>query len=141
SSPRARTAAGASAVATRGPLTGVTILDFCSYIAGSYGPMILAQMGADVIKIESLEGDAFRHFGFGFLGWNAGRRGLAVDLTTPEVASIIRVLAAKADIVVENLRPGRMARYGFDYASLVAINPRLIHMSVTAFGNRGPDHD
>jgi crotonobetainyl-CoA:carnitine CoA-transferase CaiB-like acyl-CoA transferase len=127
--------------APRGPLSGVLVLDFCSYIAGSYGPMILAQMGADVIKIESLEGDAFRHFGFGFLGWNAGKRGLAVDFTTPEGASIIRELAAKADIVVENLRPGRMARYGFDYTSLAAINPRLIHMSVTAFGNRGPDHD
>jgi crotonobetainyl-CoA:carnitine CoA-transferase CaiB-like acyl-CoA transferase len=125
----------------RGPLSGVVVLDFCSYIAGSYGPMILAQMGADVIKIESLEGDAFRHFGFGFLGWNAGKRGLALDLTTPDGAAIIRELAAKADIVVENLRPGRMARYGFEYATLAAINPRLIYMSVTAFGNRGPEHD
>ncbi|HEX4211494.1 MAG TPA: CoA transferase, partial [Candidatus Binataceae bacterium] len=127
--------------APRGPLSGVLVLDFCSYIAGSYGPMILAQMGADVIKIESLEGDAFRHFGFGFLGWNAGKRGLALDFTKPDGAAIIRELAAKADIVVENLRPGRMARYGFDYASLSSINPRLICMSVTAFGNRGPEYD
>jgi crotonobetainyl-CoA:carnitine CoA-transferase CaiB-like acyl-CoA transferase len=141
SSPRARTAAGASAVATRGPLTGVTILDFCSYIAGSYGPMILAQMGADVIKVESLEGDAFRHFGFGFLGWNQGKRGLSLDFTTPEGREIIRSLAQRADIIVENLRPGRMARYGFDYEALSAINPRLIYMSVTAFGNRGPEHN
>jgi crotonobetainyl-CoA:carnitine CoA-transferase CaiB-like acyl-CoA transferase len=125
----------------RGPLTGVTVLDFCSYIAGSYGPMILAQMGADVIKIESLEGDAFRHFGFGFLGWNQGKRGLAVDLTTPAGREIILGLADRADIVVENLRPGRMRRYGFDYATLAARNPRLIYMSVTAFGNRGPEHD
>jgi crotonobetainyl-CoA:carnitine CoA-transferase CaiB-like acyl-CoA transferase len=125
----------------RGPLSGVLVLDFCSYIAGSYGPMILAQMGADVIKIESLEGDAFRHFGFGFLGWNAGKRGLALDLTTPDGAAIVRELAGRADIVVENLRPGRMARYGFDYTSLAAINPRLIYMSVTAFGNRGPEYD
>jgi crotonobetainyl-CoA:carnitine CoA-transferase CaiB-like acyl-CoA transferase len=127
--------------APRGPLSGVLVLDFCSYIAGSYGPMILAQMGADIIKIESLEGDAFRHFGFGFLGWNAGKRGLSLDFTTPDGAAIIRELAAKADIVVENLRPGRMARYGFDYATLSALNPRLINMSVTAFGNRGPEHD
>ncbi len=125
----------------RGPLTGVTVLDFCSYIAGSYGPMILAQMGADVIKIESLEGDAFRHFGFGFLGWNQGKRGLAVDLTTSAGREIILGLADRADIVVENLRPGRMRRYGFDYATLATRNPRLIYMSVTAFGNRGPEHD
>jgi crotonobetainyl-CoA:carnitine CoA-transferase CaiB-like acyl-CoA transferase len=125
----------------RGPLTGALVLDFCSYIAGSYGPMMLAQMGADVIKIESLEGDAFRHFGFGFLGWNEGKRGLSLDLTTPEGREIIRGLAQRADIIVENLRPGRMKRYGFDYATLSAINPRLIYMSVTAFGNRGPEHD
>jgi crotonobetainyl-CoA:carnitine CoA-transferase CaiB-like acyl-CoA transferase len=125
----------------RGPLTGVLVLDFCSYIAGSYGPMILAQMGADVIKIESLEGDAFRHFGFGFLGWNEGKRGLSLDFTTPEGREIIHGLAQRADIIVENLRPGRMARYGFDYAALSASNPGLIYISVNAFGNRGPDHD
>jgi crotonobetainyl-CoA:carnitine CoA-transferase CaiB-like acyl-CoA transferase len=117
------------------------VLDFCSYIAGSYGPMILAQMGADVIKIESLEGDAFRHFGFGFLGWNQGKRGLSLDFTTAAGREIIHGLAQHADIVVENLRPGRMARYGFDYATLAARNPRLIYMSVNAFGNRGPEHD
>lgn len=125
----------------RGPLTGVLVLDFCSYIAGSYGPMILAQMGADVIKVESLEGDAFRHFGFGFLGWNEGKRGLSLDFTTPEGREIIRGLAQRADIIVENLRPGRMARYGFDYATLSALNPGLIYMSVNAFGNRGPEHN
>jgi crotonobetainyl-CoA:carnitine CoA-transferase CaiB-like acyl-CoA transferase len=80
----------------RGPLTGVLVLDFCSYIAGSYGPMILAQMGAEVIKVESLEGDAFRHFGFGFLGWNEGKRGLSLDFTTPEgreiVSAVIRCI-------------------------------------------------
>jgi len=138
----ARPAASSTKPATsRGPLTGVLVLDFCSYIAGSYGPMILAQMGADVIKVESLEGDAFRHFGFGFLGWNEGKRGLSLDFTKPEGREIIRGLAQRADIVVENLRPRRMARYGFDYATLSASNPRLIYMSVNAFGNRGPEHD
>ncbi len=140
SSPPA-TLAGACHGTARGPLTGVLVLDFCSYIAGSYGPMILAQMGADIIKIESLEGDAFRHFGFGFLGWNEGKRGISLDLTKPEGREIIRGLAQRADIIVENLRPGRMRRYGFDYETLSAINPRLIYMSVTAFGNRGPEHD
>jgi crotonobetainyl-CoA:carnitine CoA-transferase CaiB-like acyl-CoA transferase len=125
----------------RGPLDGLLILDFCSYIAGSYGPMILGQMGADVIKIESLEGDAFRHFGFGFLGWNQGKRALSLDLASPEGREIIHGLVRRADIVVENLRPGRMRRFGLDYQSLSAINPRLIYMSVNGFGNRGPEHN
>jgi crotonobetainyl-CoA:carnitine CoA-transferase CaiB-like acyl-CoA transferase len=125
----------------RGPLDGLLVLDFCSYIAGSYGPMILGQMGADVIKIESLEGDAFRQFGFGFLGWNQGKRGMSLDLASPEGREIIHGLVRCADIVVENLRPGRMRRFGLDYESLSAINPRLIYMSVNGFGNRGPEHN
>jgi crotonobetainyl-CoA:carnitine CoA-transferase CaiB-like acyl-CoA transferase len=123
------------------PLEGVTVLDFASYIAGSYGPMILAQLGAKVIKIESLEGDSFRHFGFGFLGWNQGKRGLALNLATDQGREIIHGLADKADIVVENLRPGRMRKFGFDYESFAARNPRIIYMSVNAFGNRGPEHN
>jgi crotonobetainyl-CoA:carnitine CoA-transferase CaiB-like acyl-CoA transferase len=126
---------------SRGPLTGTLVLDFCSYIAGSYGPMILAQMGADVIKIESTEGDSFRHFGFGFLGWNQGKRGLALDFTTPEGRDIVQRPVDHADIVVENLRPGRMNRYGFGHDALAARNPRIIYMSVNAFGNHGPDFD
>jgi crotonobetainyl-CoA:carnitine CoA-transferase CaiB-like acyl-CoA transferase len=125
----------------KAPLDGVTVLDFASYIAGSYGPMILAQLGAKVIKIESLEGDSFRHFGFGFLGWNQGKRGLALNLATDQGREIIHGLANKADIVVENLRPGRMRKFGFDYQSLAARNPRIIYMSVNAFGNRGPEHN
>jgi crotonobetainyl-CoA:carnitine CoA-transferase CaiB-like acyl-CoA transferase len=123
------------------PLDGVTVLDFASYIAGSYGPMILAQLGAKVIKIESLEGDSFRHFGFGFLGWNQGKRGISLNLASDESREIIHGLADKADIVVENLRPGRMRKFGFDYESLATRNPRIIYMSVNAFGNRGPEHN
>jgi crotonobetainyl-CoA:carnitine CoA-transferase CaiB-like acyl-CoA transferase len=126
---------------TGGPLAGVVVLDFASYIAGSYGPMILAQLGAEVIKIESLEGDSFRHFGFGFLGWNQAKRGMALNLGSPEGLEIIRGLARKADVVVENLRPGRMRRFGLDYESLAGLNPRLIYMSVNGFGNRGPEHN
>jgi crotonobetainyl-CoA:carnitine CoA-transferase CaiB-like acyl-CoA transferase len=128
-------------IAARPPLDGVTVLDFASYIAGSYGPMILAQLGARVIKIESLEGDSFRHFGFGFLGWNQGKRGISLNLATPQGREIIYGLADKADIVVENLRPGRMRKFGFDYETLAARNPRIIYMSVNAFGNRGPEHN
>src|SRR6266851_4790815 len=125
----------------RAPLDGVIVLDFASYIAGSYGPMILAQLGATVIKIESLEGDSFRHFGFGFLGWNQGKRGLSLNLASPEGRDIILGLADRADVVVENLRPGRMRKFGFDYESLAARNPRIIYISINAFGNRGPDYN
>ncbi|HXW83508.1 MAG TPA: CoA transferase [Candidatus Binataceae bacterium] len=125
----------------RGPLDGVMVLDFSSYIAGSYGPMILAQLGAQVIKVESLEGDSFRHFGFGFLGWNAGKRGLSLNLGSAEGREIVYDLVEKADVLVENLRSGRMKRFGLDYPALAARNPRLIYMSVTAFGNRGPEHE
>jgi crotonobetainyl-CoA:carnitine CoA-transferase CaiB-like acyl-CoA transferase len=132
---------GAPHIDGKPPLDGVTVLDFASYIAGSYGPMILAQLGAKVIKIESLEGDSFRHFGFGFLGWNQGKRGLSLNLASPEGREIIHGLNDKADIVVENLRPGRMRKFGFDYESLATRNPRIIYMSVNAFGNRGPEHN
>jgi crotonobetainyl-CoA:carnitine CoA-transferase CaiB-like acyl-CoA transferase len=139
--PKREISAKHSQVANRPPLDGVTVLDFASYIAGSYGPMILAQLGAKVIKIESLEGDSFRHFGFGFLGWNQGKRGLSVNLASDKGREIIYGLADEADIVVENLRPGRMRKFGFDYESLAARNPRIIYMSVNAFGNRGPEHN
>ena len=125
----------------RGPLDGIMVLDFAGYIAGSYGPMILAQLGANVIKVESLEGDAFRSFGFGFLGWNQGKRGLAIDLNSREGLDIVYRLAEEADVLVENLRPGRMKRYGLDCETLAKANPGLIYMSVNAFGNRGPDHN
>lgn len=125
----------------KGPLAGVLVLDFASYIAGSYSSMILAQMGADVIKIESLEGDSVRHLALGFLGWNQGKRGLALNLSEPEGREIVCGLAKKADLLVENLRPGRMRKLGLDYPTLAALNPRLIYMSITGFGNRGPDHD
>jgi crotonobetainyl-CoA:carnitine CoA-transferase CaiB-like acyl-CoA transferase len=125
----------------RKPLEGVLVLDFASYIAGSYGPMILAQMGADVIKIESLSGDAFRNFGFGFLGWNQGKRSIALDLDTPDGREIVHALANKADVVVENLRPGRMARFSLGFDELSRMNPRIIYMSVNGFGNRGPEYN
>ena len=125
----------------KGPLSGTLVLDFSSYIAGPYGPMILGQLGADVIKIESLEGDPFRHFGFGFLGWNQQKRGIALNLGSSEGRDIVMGLARQADVVVENLRPGRLARFGIGYEDLKAANPRLIYMSVNGFGNDGPQHN
>ncbi len=123
------------------PLEGVLVLDFASYIAGTLGPMMLAQLGANVIKVETFQGDAFRSFGFGFLGWNQGKRGLAVNLGSPEGREVVYDLVRKADVVVENLRPGATTRYGIDYDTLSKLNPRLIYATVTAFGSTGPDHD
>ena len=123
------------------PLQGVLVLDFASYIAGTYGPMVLAQLGATVIKVESLQGDAFRAFGFGFLGWNQGKKGISVNLNQPEGREVIYDLVRKADVVVENLRPGATKRYGIDYKTLSEINPQLIHATVTGFGSSGPDHN
>ncbi len=124
-----------------GPLSGIVVLDFASYIAGSYGPMILAQLGAQVIKIESRQGDSFRAFGFGFFGWNQGKQSLAIDPSRPEGREIIQGLARRADVMVENLRPGRMRRFGLDYETLARLNPGLVYMTINGFGSDGPKHD
>jgi crotonobetainyl-CoA:carnitine CoA-transferase CaiB-like acyl-CoA transferase len=122
------------------PLDGVRVVDLTSYIAGSYAAMQLADLGAAVIKVEALEGDSFRELP-GFFGWNRGKRSLAVNLKTPEGRQIVEKLAERADVVMENMRPGVAERLGVDYERLSAINPRLIYSSVTAFGSSGPDSD
>src|SRR5437870_6425821 len=102
--------------------------------------MQLADLGAAVIKVESLEGDSFRELP-GFFGWNRGKRSLAVDLKTAEGRAIVHRLAERTDVVMENMRPGVAERLGVGYERLSAINPRLIYCSVTAFGSSGPDSD
>ncbi len=124
----------------RGPLSGITVVDFSSYIAGAFGPMILAQMGATVIKIEGRDGDSLRHV-VGFRGWNQSKRGLGLDAKSPQGLEIVYDLVRKADVFVENLRPGGIQRFGLDYERLSAINPRLIYMTVTGYGSNGPDYD
>jgi crotonobetainyl-CoA:carnitine CoA-transferase CaiB-like acyl-CoA transferase len=122
------------------PLDGVRVVDLTSYIAGSYAAMMLADLGADVFKIESLAGDSFRELP-GFPGWNRGKRSIAVDLKTPEGRTIVERLASGADIVMENMRPGVADRLGVGYARLSALHPRLIFCSTTAFGSSGPYAD
>jgi crotonobetainyl-CoA:carnitine CoA-transferase CaiB-like acyl-CoA transferase len=119
------------------PLEGIRVVDLTSYIAGSYGAMMLADLGATVIKVESLEGDSFRELP-GFFGWNRGKRSIALNLKTPEGREIVERLAAEADVVMENWRPGVADRLGVGHAHLMARNPRLIYCSVTAFGSTGP---
>ncbi len=132
--------------AASGPLLGVKILDFSEMIAAPLATMLLSDMGAQVIKIEPLEGESWRLFGQfmpgesrTFMPLNRGKRDLAVDLKTAEGQAIIHELAKDADVVVINYRPDVPARLGIDYATLSAINPRLIYVWNTAFGHRGPN--
>ena len=120
-----------------GPLRGITVVDLTSYIAGSYGAMMLADLGAHVIKVESLEGDSFRELP-GFFGWNRGKRSIAVNVKDPDGRRIVHRMAERADVVMENMRPGVVERLGVDYDTLRKANPRLIYLSVTAFGSDGP---
>jgi len=119
------------------PLEGIRVVDLTSYIAGSYGAMMLADLGASVIKVEALEGDSFRELP-GFYGWNRGKRSIALNLKTPEGREIVERLAREGDVVMENWRPGVADRLGVGHEHLMALNPRLIYLSVSAFGSTGP---
>ena len=122
------------------PLDGVRVVDLTSYIAGSYSAMMLADLGAAVVKVESLEGDSFRELP-GFFGWNRGKRSIALNLKTPEGRQIVERLAREGDVLMENWRPGVADRLGVGHAHLLSLNPKLIYCSVTAFGSTGPYAD
>src|SRR2546428_605946 len=119
------------------PLDGVSVVDLTSYIAGSYAATMLADLGADVVKVESLEGDSFRELP-GFFAWNRGKRSIALNLKAPEGRAVVERLARDGDVVMENMRPGVADRLGVGEAALRALNPRLIYCSTTAFVSRGP---
>ena len=121
-------------------LERVKVVDLTGYIAGSYAAMMLADLGAEVVKVESLEGDSFRELP-GFFGWNRGKRSISVNLKKGDGLAIVHRLATRADVVMENMRPGVADRLGVGEADLRAMNPRLIYCSVTAFGSEGPDRD
>jgi formyl-CoA transferase len=129
-----------------GPLAGVRVLDISEIIAAPFCAMLLADMGADVIKVEPPEGESWRlqnQFipgeSKGFMSLNRGKRGLAVDLKSADGQAIVHALAAEADVAVLNYRPDVPARLGVDYETLASINPRLIYAANTAFGRHGPD--
>jgi crotonobetainyl-CoA:carnitine CoA-transferase CaiB-like acyl-CoA transferase len=121
-----------------GPLAGVKILDMGQIIAGPYGSAVLSDIGAEVIKVEPAGGDVLRNLGGGALGLNKGKRGIAIDLQHPEGQKIMHRFAKWADVLIENYRPGVVERLAVDYETLRRINPRLIYVSVTAFGDTGP---
>ena len=122
-----------------GPLAGIRILDLSQVIAGPYGPALLADSGAETIKIEPLGGEMARtSLGGGFYGLNRGKRSLPLNLQSDEGRDILYQLVQQADVLVENFRPGVMDRLKLGYETLSALNPRLVFVSVTAFGGDGP---
>ncbi|MEM8922937.1 MAG: CoA transferase [Actinomycetota bacterium] len=124
---------GPGAGGTR-PLAGVRAIDLASFIAGPVVSRHLAMLGADVIKVEPPTGDPFRGIGPMFVSWNQGKRSIAVDLTTEEGRAVLHELAATADVVIENFRPGVAARLGADRETLTAVNPDLVFLSSPGFG-------
>ncbi len=127
------------------PLDGLRILDFSTTIAGPHCSRLLADMGADVVKVESPEGDLMRSrpvqrdgFSTMFGQLNAGKKSIVLDLKKPEAVAAIKKLATTVDVLVENYRPGVMKRLGLDYAELSRVNPRLIYCAISGYGQTGP---
>jgi crotonobetainyl-CoA:carnitine CoA-transferase CaiB-like acyl-CoA transferase len=119
------------------PLAGVRVLEFTHMVMGPTCGMLLADLGADVVKVEPIDGDRTRTLlgaGAGFFPmFNRNKKSIAIDLRKPEGADVARRLAARADVVAENFRPGTMAKYGLDYAALAQANPRLIYVTHKGF--------
>jgi len=142
------------APSSSGPLHGVRVLDLSRVLAGPWATQTLADLGAEVIKIERPGvGDDTRHWGppftttaegapgdaAYFLCANRGKKSVELDIASPAGAEAVRRLAATCDVVVENFKTGGLKKYGLDYAALAAINPRLVYCSITGFGQDGPD--
>jgi crotonobetainyl-CoA:carnitine CoA-transferase CaiB-like acyl-CoA transferase len=136
---------------TAPPLAGLKILDLSRVLAGPWATQLLADLGAEVIKIERPgEGDETRGWGppylehegaresAYFLAANRGKRSVCVDLAKPQGAALVACLAADSDVLIENFKVGTLAQYGLDYAALAAANPRLVYCSITGFGQDGP---
>ena len=128
-------------------LSGIRVLDFSQVLAGPYSAMLLSDLGAEVIKIEAPgHGDHSRQMApqvaenvsGAFLAVNRNKRGISLDLKNPESKDVVRKLVESADVVIENFRPGVAARLGIDYETLKDINPRLVHCSISGFGQTGP---
>jgi len=139
---------------TKGSLSGIRVLDLSRILAGPWGAQMLADLGAEVIKVERPgKGDDSRQFGPPFLqdrdgndtrestffiSANRSKKSITCDIATPDGQALIRSLAAQCDVLLENYKVGDLQRYGLDYASLKAVNPRLVYCSITGFGQTGP---
>ncbi|MFN3953817.1 MAG: CaiB/BaiF CoA transferase family protein [Pararhodobacter sp.] len=132
------------------PLQGVRVIELARILAGPWAGQTLADLGAEVIKVEAPEGDDTRRWGPPFIeregqpvaayfhATNRGKRSVVANFRTPEGQAKVRDLVREADVVIENFKVGGLKKYGLDYASLSAINPRLIYCSITGFGQDGP---
>lgn len=140
-----------------GPLSGLTVLDLSRILAAPLTAQMLGDLGADVIKVErpgsgddsrsygppflhDAEGDVSAEAGF-YLSCNRNKRSITVDHSTPAGADLVRALAERSDVLIENFRPGVLAKYGLDYETLQALNPGLVYCSVTGYGQDGPYAD
>ena len=131
------------------PLHGLRVLDLSRVLAGPYCTMVLGDLGADVIKVEPPDGDETRAWGPPFAGGesayylcvNRNKRGMTVNLKTEEGRDIVRKLAGRSDVLVENFRPGTLARFGLDYETLRSGSPGLVYCSISGFGQTGPLRD
>ena len=132
------------------PLEGIRVIELARILAGPWAGQTLADLGAEVIKVEAPEGDDTRRWGPPFIdngtdrsaayfhSCNRGKKGITCDFRTAEGQETVRRLVAGADVVIENFKVGGLAKYGLDYASLHKVNPRLIYCSITGFGQDGP---
>ena len=130
------------------PLEGVKVLDLTRALSGPFCTMILGDLGADVIKVEPIDGDMMRQWGpfdrtesVYYLTGNRNKRAIAIDFRSAEGIELIKEFAKESDVVVENFKPGSMDAMGLNYEKLAEINPRLIYMSITGFGRDGPNSD
>jgi len=128
-----------------GPLHGLKVLDLTTMVSGPVAAMMLADQGAEVIKVEPLHGEQMRHIGpphndvsAGFFSCNRGKKSLALDLKSEEGKEILLKLAKEADVFIQNFRPGAIERMGFSEETLRALNEKLIYVSISGFGENGP---
>jgi crotonobetainyl-CoA:carnitine CoA-transferase CaiB-like acyl-CoA transferase len=128
------------------PLAGLTVLDFSAVLSGPLAGLMLADQGADVIKVEGPEGDTTRLLGpikgplsAMYISANRGKRSITLDLKQPAAVAIAQALVARADVLIENMRPGVMDRLGLGPAAMMAANPGLVYLSITGHGADGPD--
>ena len=131
----------ASAPAPRWPLEGLHVLDLGNFLAGPYAPMLLGDLGADVIKLEATTGDPMRGAGWPFAGCQRNKRAIAVDLKSPAARDVLESLIGWADIVHHNLRMPAARRLGLDYDTVRAVNPEIVYRHTSSYGPQGPRAD